>query len=374
MRPVAVLLCLSMMMNAPQVAASPTAEEAQEADTLKKKADDAFDGKRYGDALELYRSAFEKGKNSLLHYNIGQALTFLERYPEALASYQRFLAEVPAGKLSEAQTSALFARLEDLKAKIARVEVKCSVVGARVLVRDKVVGTVPLGAAVSVNAGPAKIEVLAEGHKPFVTQVSLDGGTTHTLDVKLERVDFTGTILVASNVSGASVYVDGTARGTTPLTLKVERGTHLVKVTASDHLDGSDTVTLEAGQKKDVWLPLRRAPDYTVAYFGFAVGALGVGAGAITGILALTNFKDAKANCDTVAKECGPAGQESLRLSRSYGLWSTVSFAVGIAGAGLGVFGLVRAARGSSDPAEKHARTGVDVAIVPGGLVLGGAF
>ena len=94
-------------------------------------------------------------------------LTALERFPEALASYQTFISEAPPGTLNAAQQEKFFTLLDELKAKIARVEVKCSVAGARVLVRDQVVGTVPLAGPVSVNAGPAKVEVIADGYKPF---------------------------------------------------------------------------------------------------------------------------------------------------------------------------------------------------------------
>ena len=120
-----------------QVAVSPLAYagDAEDAAALKANADKAFDGRHFAEALEQYQGALDKNRDARLHYNIAQALAALERYPEALASYQAFIAEAPAGTLTEAQQAQLFALVEDLKRKIARVELKCDVPGARVLVR-----------------------------------------------------------------------------------------------------------------------------------------------------------------------------------------------------------------------------------------------
>jgi len=87
------------------------------------------------------------------------------------------------------QQAKLLGLLDELKGKIAKVEIQCSVPGARVLIRQQAMGTTPFKAA-AVNAGPARIEVLAEGFTPFVADVTLTGGGTQVVEAELVRVDF----------------------------------------------------------------------------------------------------------------------------------------------------------------------------------------
>jgi hypothetical protein len=223
-------LALHLALSPAAWAAEPAPENAEGAD-LKAQADQAFDGRRYADALERYRAAFARGRDPRLHYNIAQALTALERYPEALVAYQAFLAEAPPGTLTEGQQKKLFDLVDEVKAKIARVEIKCDVPGARVLIRDKAVGVTPFDAPIALDAGAAKVEIIAEGFKPFVAEIALTGGTTQSVDARLERVDFTGALVVASNVAGTEVLVDGAPRGAAPVSLRVE-----------PKLDGGSTV------------------------------------------------------------------------------------------------------------------------------------
>jgi hypothetical protein len=164
------------------------------------------------------------------------------------------------------------------------------------------------------------------------------------------------------------VFVDGVVSGVTPLEVRVKRGTHVVEVKASEHVGQSRTASVEAGKRAELTVTLERAPNYTIAYIGFGIGAVGVAAGTVTGILALSSFGKAKEQCDQAAKECGPAGQSDLRSSSSWGVLSTVAFGVGVAGVGLGSYGLLTA-----KPGRKEARA-VDVAVYPGGVGLRGSF
>ena len=339
----------------------------EDAAVLKGKADEAFDGRRFTEALERYEEALKKNRDARLHYNIAQALAALERYPEALGAYQAFIAEAPAGILNEAQQAKLFAFVEKLKGTIARVDLTCDVIGARVLVRGKVVGSTPLSAPVVVNHGIAKIEAIADGYKPFEATLALTGGTTHPVQITLERVDFTGVVAVRSNVAGAQVSVDGVQSGLAPMEVRLERGAHVVEVSAGDHVRQSKVVTVEEGKRAELTVTLERAPSYTIAYVGAGLGAVGLVAGTVTGVLALSSFGKAKELCDVAMKQCGPAGQSDLQASRTWGTLSTVAFGVGVAGIGIGAYGLLTAKPGGQ-------RRKVDVAVYPGGVGLLGTF
>jgi PEGA domain len=366
LRPYRLVACFLVAL---QTAASPLALAAgSHVSESKTRGDALFDARNYAGALEEYRAALAQGGDARLRYNIAQTLTALERYPEALASYQAFLAEAPAGTLNAAQQEKFFQLLDELKWRIARIEVHCPVAGARVLLRNTALGTTPLDGPVAVNAGPARIEILAEGFKPFVAELNLGGGSTQAVDAPLERIDFTGALAIQSNVAGARVAIDGVDLGETPRALRLEQGAHVVSLRAGGYVTQSKTVTIEAGVHLRLSFTLERAPDYTLAWVGFGTGLVGVAVGSVTGVLAFTTFSSAKGQCDTSAKECGPAGQPDLQSSKTYGVLSTVAFGVGAAGVGLGVFGLVFARRGHSlaKPAE--------VVLLPGKLVLEGSF
>lgn len=355
------LVCSSLSQEA---AADPTEDPT----AWKARADGAFDSRRYAEALELYRRALQKNRDARLHYNIAQALSALERYPEALVSYQAFIAEAPPGTLNEAQQSQLFALVEELKGKIARIEVRCRVPGVRVLVNGRALRGDDLRQPLVVSAGAVKVEAIAQGYKPFETTLMLEGRSSRSLDVTLTRIDFTGALAVESNVAGARVFVDERPVGTAPVEVRVKQGVHVVEIRAREHVSRRQAANVEAGKRARVSLELERAPDYTVAYLGFGIGAVGVAAGTVTGILALTRFDKAKEQCDQATKECGPAAQDDLQASRSWGVLSTVAFGVGAVGIGVGSYGLLNAKR------ERSATSSWGIGLTSAGLGVGSRF
>jgi hypothetical protein len=362
-RTLGLLLALFLGVRSNAVASTPDAGD------LKARADASFDGRHYAEALAQYQAALAEGADPRIRYNIAQTLTALERYPEALASYQAFLAEAPRGTLSAAQQEKFFALLDELKSKISRLEIRCEVSGALVLLRDKALTTTPVEGPISVNAGPAKIEVIAEGFKPFVAEVDLVGGLTQTVNVALERVDFSGKLAVESLGVTASVSVDGVDRGETPLVTRLEHGAHFISLKAKGYVDQGREVSIEPGERAALSFTLTRSPDYTVAYAGFAAGFLGVATGSVTGILAFTTLASAKAQCDDSNKECGPTGQPDLQTSKNYGLVSSIAFGVGAAGVGLGIYGWLTARHDRAQPG-----TPVAVVMGPGKIELRGSF
>jgi tetratricopeptide (TPR) repeat protein len=349
---------------------SPSAWAAEPADAAaasdeKKKGDESFDRLRFSEALEHYQAALTKGGDARLHYNIAQVFSALGRFPEALVSYQQFLTDAPRGILNEEQQKQLFQLIEEVKGKITRVEVRCDVKGARVLVRGVEAGTAPLAQSLSVNSGPAKIEVIAEGYRPFVATIELPGGGAQVIEAKLERIDFSGTLLVRTNLDGALIVIDGEARGPSPLTVKLPQGAHTLVARAPEYLEQTAAVTIEAGQKQETSLTLRRAPSYTLAYVGLGVAVAGIGIGTASGLAAYSNFK--KDDCDATTRLCGPASHAALDTSKLYGNIATASFVVGGTGAALGVYWWLKARRQANGPS-------VGVGLGPGQVFASGQF
>ena len=90
------------------------------------------------------------------------------------------------------------------------MEVHCNVAGANVLIREKLVGTSPLPKALSVNAGSAKVDVVAEGYAPYHQENELPGGKTVPLSIVLAPLVKNGTLVV--HVSGEPASVENRSR------------------------------------------------------------------------------------------------------------------------------------------------------------------
>ena len=71
---------------------------------------------------------------------------------------------------------------------------------------------------------------------------------------------------------------------------------------------------------------------------GFAVAAIGVGVGAVTGIITIATKTDLQSRCN--GKVCGPNEYADLDRGRTMGNVSTVAFIVGAVGGAIGIYGL----------------------------------
>lgn len=99
----------------------------------------------------------------------------------------------------------------------------------------------------------------------------------------------------------------------------------------------------------------------SLVYIGFGLGAVGLTVGTITGVLALS--KAGTSECE--GTRCTSAGISDIESGRTLALVSTISFVAGVAGAGLGIYGLTF---GSPK------RTAVQLGPTLGGCALRGSF
>ncbi len=126
----------------------------------------------------------------------------------------------------------------------------------------------------------------------------------------------------------------------------VDPGRRVVRV----ELDGEvseQLVRVDEGQSQvvDVSEPATRGPAYRALNWSFlGLGVAGVGAGVITGVLA--NSAHARAQDDCPNDRCveGSTGAKELNRFRTMRVVSTVGYAVGAVGVGLGVYLLIRGA------------------------------
>ena len=284
MRAAAIVALLGMapqVTAAPTKAPTPTAAE-DEAGRLKKKGDSAMLELRYEDALEAYGASYALTPNAALHYNRARALEALGRHAEALTAYERFAKEAPPEL--RAKVPQLDEHLAGVRMRVTELTVRVPIKGARITLRNVVLGSSPLPSGLRVNAGKAKLEVTAEGYVPYEKEIELRGGDVLTLDVELAPRVVEG-VLAIDGDPAASVTVDGKPMGTTPIEARVASGSHTVMLTRSGYVSRTETVVLGQGERKRLSLTLtpESQPGVTSRWwFWTGLGAIVVTGAVIT--------------------------------------------------------------------------------------------
>jgi hypothetical protein len=235
---------------------------------------------RYADALTAYAQAYALTHDPALLYNQGRAEQALGQFPAALASFERFALDAPPDL--RARVPLLDELVADVRKHVAHLAIRCDTQGARVLVRDRVVGTTPLAGPLDLNAGYAAIEVDAEGYQPFRRDVDLEGATQTVVDVALVPKKLTAFLRVESQAAAAVVSVDGQPIGNAPVEVVVAPGTHRVAVHRGGFQDATTSVVLALGEHKDVALDLERNPPITKRWWFWTGVGVVVTAGVIT--------------------------------------------------------------------------------------------
>lgn len=182
-----VLLSAIFFVTAAHAQPSPpaSADATTKSRELRDRANEAMTTGRPEEALRLYREAKALAPDPALLYNEGRALQALARYPEALVVLEQFDAEASADLKTRA--GRLTALLDEVRAKVAVLRLSCNVQGARVRLGDRRVGTTPFEPT-RVNAGPALLEVSADGYVTHTQEVTLAGGVVETnISVTLEQ-------------------------------------------------------------------------------------------------------------------------------------------------------------------------------------------
>jgi hypothetical protein len=251
---------------------------------LKAQGDAAMETLHYADALGAYAQAYALSHDPALLYNQGRAQQALGNFPDALTNLERFASE--ASPDLKARVPKLDDLIADVSRHVAKLAIKCDIRGARILVRDRVVGTTPLAEPLVLDSGFAALEVDAEGYEPYRRQIDLTGGAQTVIEVPLVLKHMAAVLRVSSTAQSAEVFVDGKPFGNAPVEAAVEAGEHKVAVRRAGFEDTETTVLVTAGERKDVTLePQKNGPITSKWWFWTGVGVVVVGAAVTTAAL-----------------------------------------------------------------------------------------
>jgi hypothetical protein len=262
---------------------------AADAAALKKEADGYMDAERFAEAAQTYAKAYELSHDPALLYNEGRALEALGEYADAVARLQAFRSTASPTLLARA--AKLDQHIEELKGRLATLVVTTNVSGARLNVRDKFLRTIEGTAEVLVRAGPATIEVTAEGYEPFRKDIDLQAKQTTKMDVELKSKKPVAKLAVRSRPPGCDVFVDGVGFGRTPLEAEIPPGTHRVKVTASSYEDEKIEINAKDGERRELDVTMKNRSGGIASRWWFWTGIGVVVAGATVATILLVNSR-----------------------------------------------------------------------------------
>ena len=184
MRSPAVILIAIMAMASARVQARPNKQAAQSAFS---RANRAFDGKNYEEALVGYRKAQSLFPSLRILLNIGITLDVMGRGPEALPYLEKFLQA--GGEASNKARREARARLVKLIRRLARVRIKDLPGGAGVSVGTRGVDRAQVAQGLYLEPGTYVVSVRKEGYLPHVQEVALKRGERRDLEVRLQPVE-----------------------------------------------------------------------------------------------------------------------------------------------------------------------------------------
>ena len=138
----------------------------------------------------------------------------------------------------------------------------------------------------------------------------------------------------------------------------INPGHHVVTANA-DGPPRTQEMDIAERETKEVTLDLSAPPpppsepdgsprNHTLSFIGFGVGAAGIIAGSVTGLLAISSFNSAKSK-GCVGNRCPPASDGDLDNASTMATASDIAFIIGGVGVAVGVVGLFVGNRGSSD-------------------------
>ncbi|HJJ54850.1 MAG TPA: PEGA domain-containing protein [Methanocorpusculum sp.] len=155
--------------------------------------------------------------------------------------------------VNSGQVSTVSAILPESSSK-GYVDVASSPAGASVYIDGSYVGITPsngyLDAGAYSTTGSHSIKLILSGYETYSSSFTTSTTSTVVISPTLTpEKSSTGTIHVTSSPVGATVTVDGTYYGTTPISVpNLNAGSHTVKVSAAGYEDNVQTVNVNAGQ------------------------------------------------------------------------------------------------------------------------------
>ncbi|HEV3191525.1 MAG TPA: PEGA domain-containing protein, partial [Polyangiaceae bacterium] len=199
-------------------------------------------------ALVEFRRAYSLVPNVVVLYNIGLLYAQMGRSVEATAALGNVLTS--PGTLSLDRLERARRVRDEQAARVAEVDVRANVEGARIEVDGVETGKTPAAAPLRVTSGTHVVGLVAPGFTPQRKEIALAGGEKQSLVFELVAMQGRlARVLVKTHLPGADLYADDQRIGTTPLAASVTLapGRHRLELRRAGYSTASTEVTLSDG-------------------------------------------------------------------------------------------------------------------------------
>lgn len=207
-----------------------------------------YEAGQYEQALAAFQEANRVKPHPLMLFNIAQVLEAMGRLPGALIVYNDFMASNPP---DPTEVQSRIARIREILAtRWALVEVTTEPSGTSVWLgqlEGPPVGVTPL--TIQVPSGAQTIELRLEGFQPVSRPVQLPAGKTMSIGVVMPPL--LPVLAVSTEPPGASIRVEGTKLGETPLVQSLVEGKHILTIELDGYVAVEQPIELAASHTVD---------------------------------------------------------------------------------------------------------------------------
>ncbi|HEU4535198.1 MAG TPA: tetratricopeptide repeat protein [Polyangiaceae bacterium] len=181
------LLAASALAPAPAAAApgaEPDAPATAEAAQRYKQGIKLYEDGDYAASLAEFRRAYALVPAFQVLFNLARVHRQMQNYVEAQRHFERYLHEggrrVPRARADEVRRE-----LDELRRRVARLEVRCDEPGVEIFVDDESVGTTPLAEPVLANAGRRRLSAVKPRFETFRATLEVVGAETRVVEIAL---------------------------------------------------------------------------------------------------------------------------------------------------------------------------------------------
>jgi hypothetical protein len=145
-----------------------------------------YEEENYEGALAEFSRAHELVPNYRILYNLAQTQVERHDYVEAVRLFGEYL-EQGGADIAPARRQATARERDGLLERIATVQVEINVGGAELWVDGRSRGVVPSSTSLRLNSGHTELRLQKSGYAPATRELTLAGGDSLVVDMKLER-------------------------------------------------------------------------------------------------------------------------------------------------------------------------------------------
>jgi len=234
----------------------------------------------WAEALDAFSEAYRIYPSPVVLFNIGYCHRSLGQYVRSLERFREFL-RLPLQGAAASRRAEAEGFVRELEGQVARLEIvlEPELRQGSELTVDGIARRLGPGGSLLLLVDPGRhsVQVRREGYAPRFEDRDVRPGSTLRLRPRLERLP--ARLVVASNVSGALVLLDGERKGLAPFDAEVPAGHYRMEVSAPGYVTHRSLLNLAAGGSARVTADLTRAPVPLLKrwWFWTAVGAVVAG-------------------------------------------------------------------------------------------------